>query len=127
MIYWTGVIWPLPRLFPLHLPYRLQSSGTVPSQSSRMPCTAQRVASVQDSSSLSVTRGGGRRRLVVYSLTASLPSWIVSNSLAMPWVHFVIVYVSQQPLGRLACAVPPGDVVPLCAYFPSVTVLMVEV
>jgi hypothetical protein len=50
------------------------------------------------SSSLSVTRGGGRRRLV------------------MPWVHFVIVYVSQQPLGRLACAVPPGDAVPLWAY-----------
>jgi hypothetical protein len=121
MTYWTGVIWPLPRLFPLHLPYRLQSSRTVPSQSSRMPSTAQRVSSVQDSSSLSMTRGGGRRcrsgrRQVVYSLTASLPSWIVGNSIAMPWVRFVIVYVSQQLLGHLACAVPPGDAVPSWAY-----------
>jgi hypothetical protein len=31
MTYWTGVIWSLPRLFPLHLPYHLQSSRTVPS------------------------------------------------------------------------------------------------
>jgi hypothetical protein len=86
-----------------------------------MPSTAQRVASVHDSSSLSVTRGGGRhrrpgRRRVVYSLIALLPSWIVGNSIAMLWVRFVIVYVSQQPLGHLACAVPPGDAVPSWAY-----------
>jgi hypothetical protein len=121
MTYWIGVIWSLPRLFPLHLPYRLQSSRTVPSQSSRMPSTAQRVASVQDSSSLSVMHGGGHRRWpgcrrVVYSLTASLPSWIIGNSIAMRWVHFVILYVSQQPLGHLTCAVPPGDAVPSWAY-----------
>jgi hypothetical protein len=60
-----------------------------------MPSTAQRVASVQYSSSLSVARGGGRHRRVVYSLIALLPSWIVGNSIAMLWVHFVIVYVSQ--------------------------------
>jgi hypothetical protein len=82
-----------------------------------MPSTAQRVASVHDSSSLSVTRGGGRhrrpgRRRIVYSLIALLPSWIVGNSIAMLWVRFVIVYVSQHPLGHLACAVPPGDTVP---------------